>query len=88
MMKKKKCCKQLAGLLPIFNYTGSRYSKLYRDIGRAVGAQGQAGLGHDTASHAHDTVLTVATLRPRVGTTRPAESGHDMAGRVRAWPSR
>ena len=49
---KKKCCIQLTGLLPIFSYAGSRYSKLYHDTGRAVGAQGQAGLGHDMVERA------------------------------------
>ena len=38
--KKKKSYRQVAGLLPIFNCAGSRYSKLYRDTGRAVGAHG------------------------------------------------
>ena len=49
---KKKSCRQLIGLLPIFSCAGSRYSKLYCDIRRAIGEQRQAGLGHDTGEQA------------------------------------
>ena len=45
--KKKKGAGSRLGFCPFC--TWSRYSALYRDTGRAAGAHGQAGHGHDTA---------------------------------------
>ena len=49
------------GYCPFSLCVESRYSRLYRDIGRAAGAHGQAGHDHDTAEHTCDT----ASRRPR-----------------------
>ena len=60
-MKKKKLCRRLDGLLPLFQYE-SRYNELYRDtgqLGRAAGGHNTASnpeiLPHDMASKGHHT---------------------------------
>ena len=44
------------GYCPFSLCVESRYSRLYRDTGRIVGAHGQAGHNHDMAGHGHDMV--------------------------------
>ena len=60
--KKKKCRRQLGGLLPI-SQPRSRYSALYRDTGPGMARRGAQWHGHDTIEHACDT----ASRQPRYG---------------------
>ena len=60
--KKKSVAEAGMGYCPFSLFVESRYSRLYRDIGRVTGAHGQAGHSHDTVEHACE-----ASKQPRYG---------------------
>ena len=72
-MRKKKLCRRLDGLLPIFQ-PESRYNELYRDtgqLGAVAGATTRPARGHDTASW--------AAILLRGHATRSAARVHGLA---------